>query len=327
MVVGAQKEFQRLLSEAHRSKSAAFSFGTRSNLRTQFRQYLLFCAFFKLSPLPTTLDVLCAYAQFLSRSIQVSSIRNYLHGVKVFHLILGFPYDFSSNYVLQLTLQGLQRLKPHVPSRAPPMTPTILFRVAAVVNKSSPLEVVVFSTGLILFFLLARLGSVLPVSQTFSKDTLLLRSSFSPCPSGLLVTFRHTKTIQFGKRLLHLPLLRIPGSPICPVSAFESAAFFHSGKPSAPVFQIPFRGSHIALTRSCFLTVFRQFLSRAGIPNHVSFRGHSFRRGGATWAFQCGVPGELIQIFGDWHSDAYKVYLEFSMQSKLEFASRVTYGL
>ena len=40
------------------------------------------------------------------------------------------------------------------------------------------------------------------------------------------------------------------------------------------------------------------------------FSSHSFRRGGACWALQCGVPGEVIQQFGDWKSDAYKDYLD-----------------
>ena len=43
--------------------------------------------------------------------------------------------------------------------------------------------------------------------------------------------------------------------------------------------------------------------------------------GGATWAFQAGMPGELIQICGDWASDAYKLYLQFTMQDKLDLAA------
>jgi hypothetical protein len=38
---------------------------------------------------------------------------------------------------------------------------------------------------------------------------------------------------------------------------------------------------------------------------------HSFRRGGgATWAFSAEVPTELIQLYGDWKSNAYKKYLK-----------------
>ena len=31
-----------------------------------------------------------------------------------------------------------------------------------------------------------------------------------------------------------------------------------------------------------------------------------------------GIPGELIRVFGDWHSDAYKCYLDISMPLKLQ---------
>ena len=43
--------------------------------------------------------------------------------------------------------------------------------------------------------------------------------------------------------------------------------------------------------------------------------------------FQAGVPGELIQILGDWASDAYKIYLEFSMDNKLDLAKVFTKNL
>ena len=76
-----------------------------------------------------------------------------------------------------------------------------------------------------------------------------------------------------------------------------------------------------------FVSVFRSRLARMGVPNPSRFRGHSFRRGGATWAFQTGVPGELIQIYGDWASDAYKCYLEFSENAKLRVAREMVSSL
>ena len=62
-------------------------------------------------------------------------------------------------------------------------------------------------------------------------------------------------------------------------------------------------------------------------PSFGVFTGHSFRRGGATWAFDTGVPGELIQICGDWASDAYKRYLEFGLRRKLDLAAVFCRGL
>ena len=50
-------------------------------------------------------------------------------------------------------------------------------------------------------------------------------------------------------------------------------------------------------------------------PKH--FSSHSLRRGGATWAAQIGLPGEVIQMLGDWHSDAYLLYMSIPMSSKI----------
>ena len=48
-----------------------------------------------------------------------------------------------------------------------------------------------------------------------------------------------------------------------------------------------------------------------------AFSSHSFRRGGATWAFKAQVSGELIQLTGDWAADANKCYIEYEFDGKL----------
>ena len=74
------------------------------------------------------------------------------------------------------------------------------------------------------------------------------------------------------------------------------------------------------ITESVFVRVFRRRLSLAGVSLALTSGGHSFHRGGANWAFQCGVPGELIQVFGDWSSEAYfvKFFYIFFYKSYLE---------
>ena len=57
------------------------------------------------------------------------------------------------------------------------------------------------------------------------------------------------------------------------------------------------------------------------------YTGLFLRKGGTTWAFQVGIPGEVIQICEDWVSDAYKRYLEFSKQDKLDLAAQLVRNL
>ena len=40
------------------------------------------------------------------------------------------------------------------------------------------------------------------------------------------------------------------------------------------------------------------------------YSGHTFRRGGATYAHRLGVHPMLIKRIGDWKSDAYMLYID-----------------
>ena len=70
-----------------------------------------------------------------------------------------------------------------------------------------------------------------------------------------------------------------------------------------------------ALSYNKFLDHVNSILLKSG--NKPPLTGHSFRRGGATWAFQVGLPGEAIQDIGMWKSEAYLRYIEPSLNTKI----------
>ena len=283
--------------------------------------------YFSRKPLPADLDTILGFAQFLSRSVKHGTIRNYLSGVKMLHILCGFEYAFTGHAILRLLLRGIHRLHPYVPQRAPPVSPDMLLAVFRVLDHQSSMECTVFACALFLFFTMSRLGSVLPSSSKSPPFKLITADRVGVCDAGLLITFIHTKTIQFGERVLHVPLMR-SDSPLCPVAAFNHACSFLSSAVPHPASTPAFRfrdasGQCIPLYAAVFVSTIRALFDKAGVTGAASFRGHSFRRGGASWAFNNGIPGELIQVMGDWKSDAYKVYLEFSLSSKMSLAQRL----
>ena len=240
------------------------------------------------------------------------------------HIFLGLPYSHGEDFLLQLELRGISRLHPHVPIRAEPITPHILLQFYQLMDNSS-LHCAVWSCALVLFYTMARLGSILPSSRSTPQREFLTRDRINFCREGLLVTLIHTKTIQYGRRRLHIPLLKF-NSVLCPVTAYARLKQFFQVFSQLPAFVFKEEGQVKWLTSSIFIKTFRAVIGRKGY-NTSHFTGHSFRRGGATWAFQCGMPGELIQICGDWVSDSYKRYLEFSTSNKLELAALLTKNL
>ena len=50
----------------------------------------------------------------------------------------------------------------------------------------------------------------------------------------------------------------------------------------------------------------------------ANYASHSFRQGGASFAFQARVPIKLIKILGDWKSNAVMLFLTVSLTVRIQ---------
>ena len=94
----------------------------------------------------------------------------------------------------------------------------------------------------------------------------------------------------------------------------------------APAFVYKEGGTLKVLTYSKFTSKLKETLDKCGIDSW-NFSGHSFRRGGATFALHCGVPSDYIKLQGDWKSNAYECYLDHSLRYKLETVKQMCEGI
>ncbi|CAH3189965.1 unnamed protein product, partial [Porites evermanni] len=134
---------------------------------------------------PASLDTVCLYCQFLSRSMTPQSVRNYLSGVKLLHVVTGFDFPFYETFELRLTLRGLDRIHRHLPSRAPPVIPDLLLS-----------------------------------ARSFDPAKHLCRGDIKITSFGLSVSFKWSKTNQTGSKVLAVPLLSNSDHLVCPVRAY-----------------------------------------------------------------------------------------------------------
>ena len=318
--LGPSRHLRSLKRDMIASSRRAYAQNSWSNLRTQVRAYFLFTSYFSLTPVPASVETMCLYVQFLSRSFRSpQSIRNYISGVKFLHILSGHEYGFTYSGILGLVIRGVEKGLCHVPSRAVPITPDILRAVSLCIDFDDPTDVTCFCAALFLFLLMARAGNVFHATDHGIR-TGLLRANATVSEDALLITFTRTKTIRLGTRMLHIPLLAIPDSRLCPVAIYKRMISLLPASLSRPLFLVVRDGSKVPMSKFFFLSRFRDLLKRARVHDPDSFSCHSFRRGGATWAFHCGIPGEIIQIYGDWSSDCYKAYIDISLQSKHSFA-------
>lgn len=321
-------ELHKLQKDTELCKKSAFAEGTYKNLKVQFVSYFLFCTYFKLPPLPTSVNILCLYGEFLSRSFKsVSSIQNYISGVKTLHLILGFDFPSEDWFSVKLLYRGLARQNPHLPHRSLPITPDILLKMYPHLDLSDPLDATYWCSFLFAFFLMVRKSNLVPDStKTFDSQKQLCRKNIRVFENYLIVYIHWSKTIQFGDRKLDIPLVKIKDSPLCPYNAFTHMCTLVPAGEDDPAFLLPNKKDVTVLTYPVFQNKLRDILQKCNL-DPSNFSSHSFRRGGASWAFHCKVPSELIQYHGDWRSDAYKIYLQFNFDDKLSISRAMANNL
>ena len=320
-LIVSESQMSSLKKDLNTSRRSAYAEGTVKNLKIQWESYLSFCIYFGLAFLPAETDILCLYAQFLSRTFKATqSIRNYISGIKTMHYVLGYSTDKVNDFLVNLSLKGMARLKPHCVQQALPITPDMLVHMSTFMDLSQPSDIVYWCLFLFAFYLFARKSNLVPTTkQDLQSKKFLLRKNVSVHESFLLVTMNWSKTNQYGERILQTPLVPIPGSILCPVSAYNTMCSKVKAKSNDPLFSLP---NGKCITYSKFQARLRELISKLSLDPSL-YSSHSFRRSGATFAFQSGVSSELIQLHGDWKSDAYKRYLTFSLDDKLEVAMKM----
>ena len=308
----------RLHTDLQRTQRQAFAQGTVKNYKCQLKKFLVFAELSNMPELPISSSNLCLYIQYLSRSLKApQSILNYVSGLKFFHSLLGLAFPSTTSIDVSLTIKGLKRVASHVPVQASPMTPSILCQLGNVLDMSKPLHIVVWCLFLFLFFLFSRKSQFIPEDLSRLQLSRLVTRGDVSCKDGtLFVSFRWTKTRQFGGESLVIPLSPIPGSFLCPVRAYNTMCSLIPAGSESPVFVLPLSMGSSPILYKDFHTVLRCLLTKRGHEASL-FSSHSFRRGGDTFAFGLGIRGELIQAQGDWRSDAYKLYLNLDMPNRL----------
>lgn len=205
-------------------------------------------------------------------------------------------------------------------------TKPILLKIRSLLQLSKPKDILFWAACLVSFFGLLRKANSAPTSvKSFDRSKHFIVGDIFKCAQGLALTVKHTKTIQCKERSFQVPLPFLHNHPLCPTTAVINLLRVHGQiQTTTPLFSLGSLRS--VLTHKAFISQLNSVLQLCGL-DHTNFSGHSFRRGGASWAFEAGLPGEIIQSLGDWRSQAYLVYLQIDLPIKFQWLQRFSYNL
>ena len=308
-----------LIQDVIQYRQHSFAQNTKSTYRTHRRTYLEFCRKLNVPIAPLNTDLLCMYAAYLARFLKPTSVCQYLNFVGLLHKEFSLPNPLLDNWVLSTVLGGIKRLHGSPPRPKLPVTTDMLLAMRQCLNLSNSYHASFWAICLTAFFGLFRKSHLLPDSGcAFDLTKQFTRGDFSLSSFGFIVHVRWSKTIQLGQRTLFIPLIRISQSVLCPVAAISQAfALVPGASLGHQAFCFLGSDSRICVfTYKAFMKLFKSLLARIGCRPR-EFGSHSFRRGGASFALQSGVPLDVISIMGDWRSDAMFCYLHMPFSQRL----------
>lgn len=310
--------WERLSQDVTWTRYQSLAPSSKRNILIQLKTYLFFCAYFLIQPFPVQDEVISNFIQYLSENFSSpGAVKNYVYGLQSFCQLKSLTFPDLSLPRFKHHFKGISRVMAHIPSRAEPMSPLILMEVLKLLNLENPYHASMWAIMVLGFQLFARLSNLLPSTQQgFDPNYKLTRQDVSIASDSILVSIKWSKTNQNRDRVHQVPLHIIPNSPFCPLQTVLRLVRLTKCLPTDHLFSYTSQSQIKIITQSEFISFLRTNLKRAGFKDKI-FSGHSLRRGGATLAFSSGVSSDLIKSHGDWKSDSYFIYLQFSLQDRL----------
>ena len=279
-------------------QTRAFCDSTKRSMRAYLHSYLLFCQYFQFTPFPVCKTMSLLYLVFLSRSLSsYRSVVNYLGIITHINRSFGTSLAFLQDYDVYLAERAVRRIMGNYVARKEPITVEILLKLFSQFDFNNHLHVCMRTLFLVAFFSFLCISSLVPhkLSNALQRDFHL---------TGALLRITHTKTIQFRERHLEIPLPCILGSPLCPVTALKQYLASVQLPPRSPLFVCKTQDAYRPILAHQYNAFITASLSAIGF-NLAHYSSHSFRRGGASFAFSRDAPTAFIKARGDWKSDAY----------------------
>jgi len=126
----------------------------------------------------------------------------------------GHANPFQGYRHIEMLLKGTKRVLGAAHRRKLPITLAILRQLFKQIDFTLPLEITFWAACLIASFSFFRKSNLLVKSiRCFDSNLHLCRRDAKFSEDGVTLAGRWSKTVQYRRRVLHIPLPRIPGSP------------------------------------------------------------------------------------------------------------------
>ena len=283
---------------------------TRGKQSTAWRSWRRFCSSVKADPVSPSERLLILFTAWLhADDMKVATARQYISQVDAFLATFGVDLCSADMPRLRLALDGFKRLEPAKARKAKfRITFRVLKQLARLVG-SSRKERTLWALCVAATQGLFRLGELTNAMRPLTWGSSL--RDLGPHAVAVYLPDSKADLLRLGIEVI---LTTIPDP--CAVPLLRALRVGTS--PADPIFAI----NGAPATKVMVTDFLSSLLTKAGLSTK-GFSGQSFRQGGAQSLFDAGVPIEDIKLFGRWKSDAFRAYIEMTLERVQGFHSRM----
>lgn len=293
--------------------TAAWSRNTVATRNSQWKSYLTFCSDHGLQGLPGSDLTIARFMLFKAKTVKFVTINNYLSAIISLHRFYGFEALYREKYFIKMVLEGLKSILGQEVHQKMSLSAEDLLEMHQHVKGSWSKERAMWYSLVVSFRSLLRKGNLLPEKLTDDSAHIILRRDVDETEYGYCINVHSTKTLKNRKRVLRVPLVMTPGSPLCAATAIKDSFLRGVASLDSPLFV--FNGK--PLLYSEVLKFLKMLVGKIGKDPSESGL-HSMRRSGAQFLLSLGVPISEIMYMGDWSSLAVLSYLVTTYDKKVE---------
>ena len=292
---------------------SALAPSTKKQYAAHVKYFATFCVAFGYDARCPSEETVMRYCAFQARSVAHSTVVQYLKGLKDFYKARGlvqFGCPVAWPHLFRV-VKGIKRVHKRVAHQKAPITPAMLMQLREHLQRTLAFGAALWACCLLTFFGFFRKSNTTTEAATpwstakciTAEDVTVDEKRYA-----LRIRLHETKTFQRGDKVLYVWIAGRPSHPLDPVAAWRQHVLTNSPELSGPAFVLTAQGGRKAITHEALESAAKYMARAAGVPDS-EVSGHSFRRGGASYAALCGVSDILIQRQGDWRSLCYREYI------------------
>lgn len=259
---------------------------------------------------PLSPIVAAAFVSTLAGTFSWKTIRNYLYGIRAWHIFHGVKWEMNEPE-MEALLKATEKATP-ASSKRKKRTPYTIQFISAIRAQldlvNNPFDTAVYACLTTIFYTCARVGEftvptltafktnahVKPSDVTTERDRNGLESTAFQLPRTK--TSIHGESVSWSKQ----------NGDTDPQDALTHHLTTNQPPQDGPLFAYRYKHTHRPLTKPAFIKALATAATKAGLQ---PLQGHGIRIGSTLEYLLRGVPFEVVKVKGRWASDAFLIYL------------------